>query len=460
MAYTRRRGDSYQIEVSNGYDVYGRQLKVFKTWNIPQGMSGKKAEKEAERIAILFEEAVRNGETLGDNVKLYVFIDKFVKDYASQQLRERTYDSYMGMIPTINEHMGHLQIAKIRPQHLLDFYSKLQESKVIRRYTIKMDFKSYLKEKGFTQVKCAEALGVSLHTIKLLCSGSSINTNNAKKVAEKLNLSLKKDFNVVENEYSISNKTIQNYHRLLSSIFTQAVMWQIIPSNPAMRCKPPRVEKVRVDSLESDDVERMLEELNKEPIQFQTAVIVSVYCGTRRGELCGLKWSDIDFETRTMAIQRTIQRSKDKGLFIDETKNESSLRVIKIPHAVSNILREYKGWQSEQRLLMGDAWQDENWIFTRHDGRVKNPNDFTIAFKKFACKIGLPNDTHLHSLRHTNASLLIASNVNLQTVANRLGHSDTTTTSRIYSHAINQRDAEAADTLDILLNSKGLKAVK
>lgn len=453
MASITKRGNSYLIRCSAGYDVNGKQIVENMTWKIPPGMTEKKAEKEAHHQAVLFEEAIRTNGVLDGKVKLYKFIERWVEEYANVQLRPRTVERYEDCIPRINEHLGHLQMGKIRPQHLTSFYKELNKPHKSFRYVYNGSFKSVLSEMNLSQVKCSELCNTSLDSIKKLCKGESINTNNAKKIVDKLNLSLKNDFIIEEHEIQLSNKSIQNYHRLLSSIFSTAVMWQVIGSNPALRVQPPKVKKVKVNSLEEEDTLKMLDALKDEPLQFQTAIIISVYCGTRRGELVGLKWSDIDFENETLSICRSVQYIKKRGgIIVDETKNESSVRVIKITDEVIQTLRRYKAEQSELRLLLGNYWNDEDWIFTRDDGTVKNPNDITIAFKKFVRRIGLPEETHLHSLRHTNASLLIALNTNLQTVANRLGHSDTTTTARIYSHAIKHADAVASEKLDIILN--------
>lgn len=142
----------------------------------------------------------------------------------------------------------------------------------------------------------------------------------------------------------------------------------------------------------------------------------------------------------------------DKEIFEDETKNETSNRIIKLSQSAIAYLRAYKVWQTELRLKMGDRWVNTNRIFTTAEGQPLHPDRLTSWFSKFvkAHSDVLP-PISIHSLRHTNATLQIAGGVPLTTVAKRLGHADTVTTSKIYAHAIKSADEAAAETLENLL---------
>lgn len=125
---------------------------------------------------------------------------------------------------------------------------------------------------------------------------------------------------------------------------------------------------------------------------------------------------------------------------------------MKLSQTAVNYLSAYKIYQMEQRLKVGDRWQDSGYIFTNDLGEPINPNTISSWFSKFMNKHSdkLPYIT-LHSLRHTNATLQIASGVPITTVAKRLGHTNSTTTGKIYAHAIKSADEAAAETLDNLL---------
>lgn len=456
MASITKRKNSYLIRVSAGYDVSGNQITKSMTWKIPEGMSEKKAEKEAYREAILFEEKVRNGEVLDGRIKFEEYAEQWFRDYAEPQLRIRTVSSYRSHMPQINEVIGHLYLDKIKPQHILKVYAALSEPVVKTLYIGSDKLKETFASSGLMKKELVEKTGLTKYKIDSCFNGKGVSHEDAKKVAENLNLSLASAFETVESSYALSGKTLLNYHAQLSSMFAWAVNWQLIPFNPVERVKPPKVEKKEQVCFDDEDAIKILEYLEEEPLQKRLATTMLLFTGFRRGELLGLKWSDIDFEHNLISIRRSVLYDRNAGIFVDETKNSSSLRTIKTSQHIMDLLKHYKISQAKDRLKLGETWKDENWIFTRWNGEVINPNDLTVWIKKFIRKHDLPEEAHLHTLRHTNASLLIANGTNLQTVAKRLGHVDTNTTLKIYSHAIQSADAVASETLDLALNYKAV----
>ena len=185
-------------------------------------------------------------------------------------------------------------------------------------------------------------------------------------------------------------------------------------------------------------------------MEYQAAVKLLLFTGMRRGEAMGLKWSDIDFESSTLSISRSSQYLPSMGVFQKSPKNQASIRTIKLPGVAVAALKEYRVWQNAERLKMGDLWQDGDWVFTAWNGTPMNPDTFSGWFRSFIRKTELEG-VHVHTLRHTNATLLIAAGENIRTVSRRLGHSQTSTTSNIYSHAIESADARAAETLENIL---------
>ncbi|NLK65065.1 MAG: tyrosine-type recombinase/integrase, partial [Tissierellia bacterium] len=130
---------------------------------------------------------------------------------------------------------------------------------------------------------------------------------------------------------SLTNKTIKHHHRLISSILNQAVFWQVIMDNPATRVRPPRVERTEAKFLDEKQAAKLLEYLDNESWQNSTMIKMFIYSGLRRGEMCGLEWSDIDFENHLITIRRSSQYVPGKGIFTKETKTETSDRTIKLP---------------------------------------------------------------------------------------------------------------------------------
>ena len=171
----------------------------------------------------------------------------------------------------------------------------------------------------------------------------------------------------------------------------------------------------------------------------------------RRGELCGLEWGDIDFRENLIDINKSSLYLAEKGIFEDGTKNFSSKRVIKLPAPIMSLLAEHKKEQATERFKIGDKWEDSNKIFTQWNGKPIHPDTISGWFRKFIAKYHLP-DVSIHSLRHTNATLLIAGGTDLRTVSKRLGHSNMTTTGNIYTHAIQTADERAAEVLGNILD--------
>ncbi len=134
------------------------------------------------------------------------------------------------------------------------------------------------------------------------------------------------------------------------------------------------------------------------------------------------------------------------------------MRVIKVSAQAMEALREYKKVQAAERLRLGSAWVNTGKVFTTWNGDKIHPDTVTGWFKEFAQRQGWKNIT-VHSLRHTNASLLIANHTPTTTVSKRLGHANTNTTNQIYAHAIRSADEKAADMLgDILVPDKAKNA--
>jgi integrase len=458
MASITKRGDSYRIKVSCGYDVNGKQLTKYFTWKPDSKMTPKQIEKELQRQAVLFEERCRTGQVLQSNTRFAEFAEEWLKAKADE-LRPRTLDSYIGMLPVVNQAIGHLKVDSIQPHHLQAFYRNLSEYGIRRdmKYSCSIDLREYLKENSLTVTKTAELCSVSETTLKSIFNSRNVTENSAKAICKGLGLRFDNTFKIAEDcKTTLSANSIHRYHSLISSILSTAVEWQLIINNPCTRVKPPKIEKTAPKYLDEVQATELLECLENENIQFRTAITVLIFTGLRRGELLGLEWQDIDFTHNKIFVRRSSLYTPKMGIFEDTTKNTTSNRAFSVSPDVIELLQQFRLWQNEQRLKLGTQWCNTNRIFTRWNGAVMQPDVLTVQFKKFVRKNNLPDIT-LHSLRHTNATLQIASGVPLTTVANRLGHANTVTTGRIYAHAIQSADEQAVAMLDSLLTVKTQK---
>ena len=453
MATITKRGNSYRITVSCGYDLNGKQLRRTMTWTPPEGMTKRQTEKELDRQAVLFEEKCRTGQVLDGSIRFADFAEQWFANYAEKQLRPRTVGRYRELMPRINAAIGHIRLDRLQPHHLMQFYANLEEAGLREdsKQRFKGDLKEMLRSRSITKTAFAEQAGVSPAVLASITQGKNISAESARRVSDALGEPVGALFEPTGNDKGLSAKTILHHHRLISSILSTAVKWQVIFSNPCERVDPPKVENKEAVYLDEEQTAQLLEALEGESLQHQVIVKLLLYTGMRRGELCGLEWGDIDFDSSTIRVQRSSLYMSGVGVFTDETKNESSQRVMKVSDEAIEMLRVFRTAQRKDRLRLGDQWQDSGRIFTTWNGTPIRPDTITGWFHKFIAKSGLP-PIHVHSLRHTNASLLIAAGTNLQTVAKRLGHANTTTTSKIYSHAIKSADEAAAETLQDILH--------
>ena len=256
---------------------------------------------------------------------------------------------------------------------------------------------------------------------------------------------------------TLAPKTIKHYHTFISSVLERAYKWGIILENPAHRTDSPKAPKQELQFLDETEIVQLLEALEREPVEHQAMFQLLIYSGMRRGELLGLEWQDIDFSTGVISIVRTSQYCTEKGIYTDTTKTQESQRSFKVPRNVIAVLERHRWTQRQQRRKLGDQWQDSDRLFTKWDGSPMSLNTPYQIFQKILSRNGM-RTVSLHSLRYSNATLLINQGINIKAVSSRLGHSQTSTTMNTYAHQIKSADAAAADALELTLDRKQRQA--
>ncbi len=456
MASIEKRGDSYKITVSMGFDYSGKRLKKSKTWRPAPGMTPKQIEKELERLKFQFEEECRSGEIVDDHIKFCDFAEIWFRDDASLRLRPKTLERYLSLRPRMYEAIGHIKLRDLRPHHLIEFYKQLSEKGIRKdtKYHCTADLKEIVRERNLKKGDFAEMAGVSSSTLKVVFSGGNVAFRSAEKISAALHIPLNKLFSPVDENRVLSAETVKYYHRVISTILSTAVKWGYMRSNPAQKVKPPKGQKKDIVYLDVEEARSLIDAAKKEPPKYRLLVFILLYTGMRRGEALGLEWKDIDFDRRLLRVCRTSQYVRGKGIIADDTKTASSRRSLPLSDELMAELRNYRAWQLEERLKVGDQWNDTDRLFTRWDGNPMNPDSFTQWFSVFTERHGLPNITP-HGLRHTNASIMISSRETpITTISQRLGHSSPDTTMKVYAHPIEDANVHATETLDRILNVK------
>lgn len=452
MATVKKRGQSYQFRVYCGYNSDGKQIEKTKTWKPPEGWTERRAEKEAQRLAALFEEQVRSGGLVGGNIKFSDFSQYWLRTYAEPNLKPKTVSRYKQLLVRINQNLGHLPISKIHPGNLLEFYQSLAEdSQKNTAYRCKVNLKKKIKEKNFTQAAFCQRAGISQTTLQNLFHGKNISGKTAEAVCQAMESPIPTIFSPATPDNKLSPTTIRHHHRLISDILGDAVKWQYIPYNPCGRIKAPKAGKSEISYLDDDQSKHLLSLLQKEKGIYRRAISLLLLTGLRRGELLGLEWRDIDFEAKTIQVLRTSQYLPGRGVFTETPKNKASKRIIAVSGKVLKLLREQFLWQKLQANRLKKNWTNNGRVIVSENGEPMNPDRLTQWFGKFIRRTDLPQ-IHLHSLRHTYASLCIAKGAPLTSVAAQLGHSNVATTETIYAHAIRSAELATAVKMDILFD--------
>ncbi|NTW04566.1 MAG: site-specific integrase [Peptococcaceae bacterium] len=254
----------------------------------------------------------------------------------------------------------------------------------------------------------------------------------------------------------LSSQTLKHYFRCISAILQDAVEWDIIPENPCLRVKPPRVTKVKIKVYDEDETLALLDALETAKIKHKALVWLEFATGLREGEMMGLEWKDIDFDENTISIERASQYLPNLGVFTKLPKNEGSKRVIAIPKNVAELLKQYRVEWLEDRLKLGDLWKGSDRLFVTWDGDHGHPYWPGQWLAKFLKDNNLKHCS-FHSLRHLNATMSIKVGVPLKNISSRLGHTDIGTTANIYADALKSVDREAAEKLGAMLERKSAK---
>jgi integrase len=451
MASIEKRGNGYRITVSNGYDYQNKKIKESLTWVPPEGLTQRQIEKELQRQAADFEKKVKDGDFLeGEKISFAEFAERWLHDYAEKQLKPKTIDWYRTMLyDRIIPEIGNLKLAKIRPYHIMSFLESLQKSGAYK--DIKYVAKPALIEKLIDGKVRGAKVGIHPNTLLYVKMGKHVSPATAEAVATYFNMKVKDLFDSIGSDKTLSAETVGHYLRCISSVMSKAVVWQVILSNPCERVEAPKKEKKQVRYLEIDEAQKIITAAEKiKDMRIKAAILIFLYTGIRKGELSALEWSDIDFDAKTITIQRNMQYIRKIGLVTNSTKTESGERIISMSQSLAEFLKSYKAWQAEQRLKVGKDWVDRNRLFTRFNGDFIAPSTVYHWVKDFMVKNGFP-DMHVHAMRHTNISLLLSQGVDLITTSRRAGHSRASTTANIYAHALRRPDEAAAEKLESLL---------
>lgn len=380
-----KRGNSYRIRISIGYDSHGKQ--------IIRTLSHKKEiyESEAEVIRKLQEDAIKIKEGTEKNKKItpatkfeVVAEEWFRLQEERKKLKGTTLARYRQLTPRIYEAFGHKKISKISQndvQNLIDSLSR---------------------QDGRENEK---------------------NGNN------------------------LSEKTQKLIIGVISNIIKFAISKGVKMENPCVNIELTKYETSAPSCYTPDEAKKLLDLINREaPSKYRVFFFLDFFGGFRKGELLGLEWKDIDFERNILTVNRISVYEHYKGTITSTTKTVKSVREIKISDSIAKLLKEYKAEQDKQKSILGDRWTETDRLFTTFDGKPMGPDTCRHWLEKF-CKKNNFKYCNVHSIRHYVATNLIYSGADVGTVSNVLGHSNLMTTLNTYANAFRCVNNQATDIM-------------
>ena len=250
---------------------------------------------------------------------------------------------------------------------------------------------------------------------------------------------------------SLSAQSVRLVHALIRRLLNQAVRWGWIAFNPAQRATQPRRRVPDLGIPAPEAVGRILSAAADQDSDLALFLRLSVVTGARRGEICALKWSDLDVKASTLTISRSIVDGRNDELIEKGTKTHASRRVSLDPATLEE-LRIHRERCEEWADACGATLPNNAYLFAQEPDGVApwRPNRVTLAFGRLVKDLGITG-VRLHDLRHFAATQMLAAGVPVKTVSSRLGHANAATTLNVYAHALTESDERAANVLAALL---------
>ena len=226
----------------------------------------------------------------------------------------------------------------------------------------------------------------------------------------------------------LSVASVKLAHRVLHRALADGVRWNVLPANPASSVRVPKGGHKEMSVWTSEEARRFLDSLAED--RLLGLWVLALHTGMRRGELAGLRWSDVDLEVGTLTIsqQRTTAGSKT----VTTTPKARSQRQLLLADSTVDALRAHLDRQTAERAAAGVAWVESGYVFVDESGEPFLPQRLTKMFAAAVARAGVPK-IRLHDVRHTMATNALAAGVHPKVVQEQLGHATIAVTMDIYS---------------------------
>ena len=250
----------------------------------------------------------------------------------------------------------------------------------------------------------------------------------------------------------LSPKSVKNLHGVLHKAFQQAILCQIVKSNPCDACKLPRVEKEEMKILQGKDVSAFIQAIKGDP--YENLYYVDLFTGMRQAEIIGLTWDCVDFDKGVIRIEKQLRKNHSGGSKYEfSSLKNGKTRVITPAPMVFDVLRRVKTQQNRWKLQAGESFDNEmNLVFTNELGQHLCSVTVYNHLKKILESIGL-GDVRFHDLRHCYAAISLQNGDDIKTVSENLGHATVAFTLDIYGHVTDKMRKDSADRMQAYIES-------
>lgn len=269
-------------------------------------------------------------------------------------------------------------------------------------------------------------------------------------------------------ESGLSSSTASHYYTVLNTAYNWAVTRGYVPKNPLTIIKKPKRSKSEMRVYNEDQLNKLLETIKSMTIYIP--VMLAATTGMRLGEICGLRWHDVDLNNGYIQLKEQLQEIDNK-LELIPLKTASSKRKILLLDYTINTLKELKEKQEYNKSYLGDKYNKNGFVVCQNNGEPYQPSyvsrNYKRVMKEYKHKITINNETkelslyelldipliRFHDLRHTHATLLLKANIHPKIVADRLGHSDIKMTLQTYSHILPDMQQQAVNELNKMIKN-------
>ena len=250
----------------------------------------------------------------------------------------------------------------------------------------------------------------------------------------------------------LSPARVRCLHAVLHRALDQAERWGLVPRNVAALTEPPRIPPRSMKTLSPEEAQHLLAAAAGD--RLEALYVLALTTGMREGELLALSWQDVNLDTGLAQVRGSLGRIRHEGLRIEETKTGKA-RSVALSRTAIAALRRHRALQNEERLHLGETWEDRDLVFPNNRGRPMEAGNLRRReFPALLERAAVPR-IRFHDLRHTAATLLLGEGVHPKLVSEMLGHANIAMTLDLYSHVTPGMHRQAATVMDAVLSVGG-----